>query len=118
LYDQRRWSDLPASYVERALESMLRATPGVRLTDEPGAAVLRVEVVAFDEVLAPTRVAAVSLAVQLIDAGRARLIDRTFGAEAPIPDETPAATAVAMGKALDQAVEAVAGAVGEKLRGR
>ena len=67
LYEQRRWSELPASYVERALESALRATPGIRLTDEPGAAVLRVEVVAFDEVLAPARVAAVSLAVKLVD---------------------------------------------------
>jgi ABC-type uncharacterized transport system auxiliary subunit len=118
LYDQRRWSDLPASYVERAIESALRGTPGVRLTDAPGAAVLRVEVVAFDEALAPVRVAAISLAVKLIDTEQVRLIDRTFSVEAPIANETPAATAVAMGKALDEAVEAVAGAVGERLRRR
>ena len=118
LYEQRRWSDLPASYVERALESALRATSGVRLTDQPGAAVLRVEVVAFDEVLAPARVAAVSLAVKLIDTERFRLIDRTFSAEAPIANETPAATATAMGKALDDAVTAVAVAVGERLQAR
>jgi len=118
LYEQRRWSDLPASYVERALESALRATPGVRLADRPGAAVLRVEVVAFDEVLAPARVAAVSLAVKLIDIERFRLIDRTFSAEEPIANETPAATATAMGKALDDAVTAVAVAVGERLQAR
>ena len=46
-----------------------------------------------------------------IDTNQFRLIDRTFSAEAPIANETPAATAVAMGKALDEAVEAVAGAV-------
>jgi ABC-type uncharacterized transport system auxiliary subunit len=118
LYDQRRWSDLPASYVARALESALRATPGVRLSDAPGAVVLRVEVVAFDEVIAPARVAAVSLAVRLIDTDRFRLIDRTFSVESPIADATPAATAVAMGRALDEAVAAVAGAVGETLQGR
>ena len=117
-YERRRWSELPASYVERALEGALRATPGVRLTDEPGTAVLRVEVVAFDEVLAPARVAAVSLAVELVDAELRRLIDRSFSAEAPIANETPAATAVAMGKALDEAVAAVASAVGERLQGR
>ena len=118
LYEQRRWSDLPASYVERALENVLRGTSGIRLTDAPGAAALHVEVVAFDEVLAPARVAAVSLAVVLIDAERDRLIDRTFSAEVPIANGMPAATAVAMGKALDEVVEAVAGAVGERLQRR
>lgn len=118
IYDQRRWSELPARYVERALEGALRATPGIRLTGEPSAAVLRVEVVAFDEVLAPARVASVSLAVKLIDTKQVRLIDRTFSAEAPIANEKPAATAAAMGKALDEAVAAVAGAVGERLQGR
>jgi ABC-type uncharacterized transport system auxiliary subunit len=118
LYDQRRWTELPASYVERALEVALRATPGIRLTGEPSAAVLRVEVVAFDEVLVPARVAAVSLAVKLIGTEQLRLIDRTFSAEAPIATETPAATATAMGKALDDAVAAVAVAVGERLQTR
>jgi ABC-type uncharacterized transport system auxiliary subunit len=116
LYEQRRWTELPASYVERALEGALRATQGIRLTGEPGAAVLRVEVVAFDEVLAPARVAAVSLEVELVDSEQLRLIDRTFSAEAPIANERAAATAVAMGKALDEAVAAVAGAVAGTLR--
>ena len=116
LYDQRRWTELPASYVQRALEVALRATPGIRLTGAPSAAVLRVEVVAFDEVLAPARVAAVSLEVELVDSEQLRLIDRTFSAEAPIANERAAATAVAMGKALDEAVAAVAGAVAGTLR--
>ena len=118
LYDQRRWSELPASYVERALEGALRAAPGIRLTDQPSAAVLRVEVVAFDEVLAPARVATVSLAVKLVDTEQLRLIDHMFSAEVPIATETPAATAAAMGKALDEAVAAVAVAVGERLQAR
>jgi ABC-type uncharacterized transport system auxiliary subunit len=117
LYEQRRWTELPASYVERALESALRATPGIRLTDDLGSAVLRVEVIAFDEVLAPAGTAEVSLAVELADSDQHRVLDRMFTTEAPIADETPAAMAAAMGKALDRAVAAVATAVGERLRG-
>src|SRR5213080_5218233 len=37
LYEQRRWIDLPAHYVERALRMRLRATPGLGLTDDPRA---------------------------------------------------------------------------------
>jgi ABC-type uncharacterized transport system auxiliary subunit len=118
LYEQRRWSELPASFVERALESTLRRTPGIQLTHAPGVATLRVEVVAFDEVLAPAHVAAVSLAVSLGDREHRRLLDRTFSAEEPISSEAPAATATAMGKALDAAVAEVAGAVAEALRAR
>ena len=36
LYEQRRWIDLPAHYVERALRTRLRETPGLRLTDDRG----------------------------------------------------------------------------------
>jgi ABC-type uncharacterized transport system auxiliary subunit len=118
VYEQRRWTELPESYVERALESALRATPGIRLTDEPGSAALRVEVVAFDQVLAPTALAEVSLAAQLVDRDRRRILDRTFTADAPIPGDTPDAAAVAMGKALDDAVASVASAVGGALAAR
>jgi ABC-type uncharacterized transport system auxiliary subunit len=118
LYEQRRWTELPASFVERALETTLRRTPGIQLTDAPRTAMLRVEVVAFDEVLAPGHVAAVSLAVSLEDGEQRRLLDRTFSVEEPITGEAPAATATAMGKALDTAVAEVAGAVGDALRAR
>jgi ABC-type uncharacterized transport system auxiliary subunit len=118
LYEQRRWTELPASFVERALETALRRTPGIQLTQALGAATLRVEVLAFDEVLTPAHVAAVSLAVSLGDREQRRLLDRTFSAEEPITSEVPAATATAMGKALDAAVAEVAGAVVEVLRVR
>jgi ABC-type uncharacterized transport system auxiliary subunit len=118
LYEQRRWTELPATYVERALEGALRATPGVRLTDRRDAATLRVEVLAFDEVWAPAREAAVSLAVTLVDPDGRRSLDRTFDAAAPIADPSPAATAIAMGQALDEVASAVASAVGGRLRGR
>jgi len=118
LYEQRRWTELPASFVERALQSALGATPGIQLTEAVGVATLRVEVLAFDEVRAPTHVAAVSLAVSLEDRERRPLLDRTFGAEEPIAGQAPAATATAMGKALDSVVAEVARAVGDGLRAR
>src|SRR5439155_805044 len=61
-YEERRWNDLPAHYVERALVAQLGETPGLRLTDDPRAAALYVDVVAFEEVLDPVLAAVVRLA--------------------------------------------------------
>jgi len=118
LYEQRRWSELPASYVQRALESALRDEPGLRLSDDYKAPALRVDVVAFDEVLAPAHVASVALVVSLRDDKRRRLLDRTFSTDAPIAGDTASAAAEAMGRALDQVVAEVAVAVAQQLRVR
>jgi len=118
LYEQRRWSELPASYVQRALENALHQTAGLRLSDDLDVPSLRVDVLAFDEQLAPTHAASVALAVSLRDRERRRLLDRTFTAEAAIAGDAPTATAIAMGKALDQAVAAVADAVASAVGGR
>jgi len=111
LYEQRRWLDLPAHYVDQALRTKLRETPGLRLTDDARAIALRVDVLAFDEVLAPTHAAVVTLAAVLDDPGRGRLLERTFYARAAIAGEDPASMAQAMGQALDDAVAQVAEAV-------
>ena len=111
LYEQRRWIDLPAHYVEQALGRRLRETPGLRLTNDPQAVALHVDVLAFDDVLAPTHEANVSLAVTLEDRARGRLLMRTLDARAGIENEDPASMAKAMGQALDDAVAQVADAV-------
>jgi ABC-type uncharacterized transport system auxiliary subunit len=116
LYEERRWSELPSNYVQRALETTLRRTPGVMLTNDLHAPVLRVEVVAFDEVVIPARAAAVSLRVSLRDPKRGPLLDRTFASELPAAEDTTAATAVAMGHALDTVAADVAEAVAAALR--
>jgi ABC-type uncharacterized transport system auxiliary subunit len=116
LYEQWRWSELPESYVERALETAIRRIPGLRLTNDIAAPALRVEVTAFDEVVAPAPVARVELIVSLSDQKQRRILDRSFSAEVPIAGAVPGATAEAMGKALDQAVAEVAGAVSAALR--
>ena len=111
LYEQRRWIDLPAHYVERALRTRLRETPGLRLTEDPRGPTLRVDVLAFDDVLAPTHAANVALAVTLGDRENGRLLERTFNARVGIGDGDPASMAKAMGQALDDAVAQVADAV-------
>ena len=111
LYEQRRWIDLPAHYVERALGARLAATPGLRLTNDPRAVPLYVDVLAFDDVLAPTHEANVTLAVTLEDRAHGRLLMRTLDARAGIENDDPASMATAMGQALDDAVAQVADAV-------
>ncbi|TMB04770.1 MAG: hypothetical protein E6J57_01010 [Deltaproteobacteria bacterium] len=111
LYEQRRWIDLPAHYVEQALGRRLRETPGLRLTNDPQAVALHVDVLAFDDVLAPTHEANVALAVTLEDRAHGRLLTRTLDARAGIENDDPASMATAMGQALDDAVAQVADAV-------
>ena len=111
LYEQRRWIDLPAHYVERALRTRLRETPGLRLTDDLRAVSLRVDVLAFDDVLAPTHAADVALFVALEDPVRGRLFARTLDVRVGIENSDPASVAKAMGQALDDAVAQVADAV-------
>ena len=111
LYEQRRWIDLPAHYVEQALGRRLRETPGLRLTNDPQAVALHVDVLAFDDVLAPTHEANVTLAVTLEDRAHGRLLTRTLDARARIENDDPASMATAMGQALDDAVAQVADAV-------
>jgi ABC-type uncharacterized transport system auxiliary subunit len=117
-YEQRLWRELPASYVERALLTALGRTPGLLLSDDPHAAALSVEVVAFEEVLAPAHTAAVALETSLRDPRRGRLLDRTFTATAPIDRDDPETMAKAMGRALHEATSAVAVAVATAARRR
>ena len=114
LYEQRRWFELPSRYVRCALTTALASTPGLRLDDDPKAARLDVEILAFDEVLAPAHQASVTLAVILRDGTEERL-DRLYSAQAPIASTDGAAMAEAMGKALDEAVQQVAQAAATAL---
>jgi len=116
-YEERRWNDLPAHYVERALVTKLRETPGLGLTDDPRAAALYVDVVAFHEVLGPVHVADVALAVSLRGGHRGHL-ERTFSARVGIADGDPASLARAMGRALDDVVAQVAEGLAASVRAR
>ena len=113
-----RWIDLPEHYVERALRTRLRATSGLRLTDDLRAPTLHVRVLAFDDRLAPAHTANVALAVTLEDREHGRFLERTFNARVGIDDGDPASMAEAMGQALDDAVAQVADAVRVSVRAR
>jgi ABC-type uncharacterized transport system auxiliary subunit len=112
-YAERRWLDLPAHYVERAVAARLDRTPGLRVTEDLAAPALRVNVLAFDDVLSPTHEADVALAVAVDDRARGPLLRRTFAARVAVENADPAALAKAMGAALDDAVAQVAEAVRE-----
>lgn len=110
-YEQRRWLELPATYVERALLAELRSSPGLKLSDDSGVPVLSATVVAFDEIKAPAHVAKVGVKVAVKDADRRTRLDREFTAEEPIPDEDPLTLAATMSRALAQVAAQIGSAV-------
>ncbi|MGH7893569.1 MAG: ABC-type transport auxiliary lipoprotein family protein [Candidatus Binatia bacterium] len=109
LYDQRRWTELPSTYVERSLGRELGGLEHPRtLTDVP---VVSAEVRAFEEVLAPVHEARVEVAIEVADA-RCVLLQQGFAATRPLAGDDPAAVARGIGEALDE----VTTAAGKEIR--
>lgn len=115
-YDQERWTQPPARYVDRALSDALFVQRGLRRV-ERGAPALAVELVAFEELLLPQHEARVELRVLLADSEGAALFERSLRVTRPIAREDAEATAEALGAALDTAAEELAEAVASALRG-
>jgi ABC-type uncharacterized transport system auxiliary subunit len=111
LYEDRRWTDLPSHYVERALARELYERRGISRPGAQPAVTLLADVVAFDDVVAPTREAYVAIFVSLVAADQRQLLVREFTARSPIADGDPASVARAMGVALDDCVAQVVSAV-------
>ncbi len=109
-YEQRRWAELPATVVERALSRELYASDRPYADVPVDAPLVSVELRAFEEVLAPTHEARVALAVRVADARCVRLRS-TFAAARPLEGDDPAALARGIGEALDEVVRAVGAAV-------
>jgi ABC-type uncharacterized transport system auxiliary subunit len=114
-YEQWRWNELPAQYVEHAVAHTLQAKGGLALTDDVAAPALGLDVLAFDEVLAPTHVARIVLRASLREPKRGTLLDRQFLVEAPVTESTPTAVARAMGRALDEIAAQVTEAVASRI---
>ena len=115
LYEQRRWTDFPSSYLKRALVQALDRTGDVRRVQVGAVPTLDVELLAFDEVLMPAHEAAVAAVASLRAADQSAIFDRTFAVRRSIPDDTPAAVARAMGAALDDVVQQIAAQVAAQL---
>ncbi len=114
-YEQRRWLELPAAYVERSLVSSLRATGAVILSDDGTAPALTAEVDAFDEVRSPAHVAQVSVHVVLRGSDRRPLLDQAFTVDEPIVDDDPLTMTRAMGHAVGETSSRIATAVAASL---
>jgi ABC-type uncharacterized transport system auxiliary subunit len=116
LYEDRRWTDLPSHYVERALARELYDRLGLKRAGKRPPVTLETDVLAFDDVVAPTREAYVALRVSLVDDHQRILLAHDFAARSPIADRDPASVARAMGVALDDCVAQVGTAVETALR--
>jgi ABC-type uncharacterized transport system auxiliary subunit len=109
-YEQRRWTELPAAYVERALVHELFAVTRAPVAVDAAAPLVSVEVVAFEDVLAPEHEARVAVAVTVVD-GRCVRLRQTFGAARRLDDDDGATLARGIGEALDEVVAAAGSAI-------
>ena len=116
-YEQRRWTELPSTYVERALSRELHGGGEPWMATGTTLPVLRVEVRAFEEVLAPAHEARVAIALELVHGGCVRL-RRAFAASRPLDGDDPLAVVHGIGDALDEVAHAAGGAVRAALAGR
>jgi ABC-type uncharacterized transport system auxiliary subunit len=114
-YEQRRWNELPAQYVARAMTNALQANPAVALTDDVAAPALALELLAFDEIVTKPRVARVIVRATLRGPKGHTLLDREFVVEKPITGDGGSAVAHAMGKALDAVTTQVTTEVATRL---
>ena len=110
-YDQHRWTEEPAEYLERALARELFEGRGLPRSVSGSAPTLQVELVAFEEVKVPRHVARVQLILVLHDEKKVGL-QETLTFEKPLRDEvTMDALASALGAAMTEAVRAVAAVI-------
>lgn len=115
-FDDRRWTERPEVYVERALARTLFEERGMRRALAGQAPILDVEVLSFEVLRRETPAARVQLRIVLHDDHDA-LLERTLTVERAAPRGGDFGTLVrAMAEALDQAAEEVANDVGVVVR--
>jgi ABC-type uncharacterized transport system auxiliary subunit len=110
-YEQRRWSEAPASYVQRALTYELFGRRGLRPGMPGKDATLDVKVLAFEELRAPAHEVSVVTAVRLADPSAPPVLEQRFEVRRPVPDDDPGSVARVAGQALDELIEEVGTAV-------
>ena len=117
-YDDRIWTEKPDSYLRRGLTRVLFEELGLRSVMSGSAPNLDVELIRFEEVLAPTHVARVKIAFSLSD-DRVVALQQTLTVERAIElgsdDREGAAVAAAMGEALREAITDLSGRVVSEL---
>ena len=113
-YDQERWTEPPARFLEVAIARELFARRGLRHA-ERGAPELQLRLLAMEEILLPQHKARVRVWVRLVDPLRESLLERWVEAEVPVAAEEAPALARAVGVALDTVVREIADAVSAAL---
>lgn len=114
-YEQRRWDELPAQYLARAMTNALQANPAIVLTDDVTAPALTLDLLAFDESVTKPRVARVIVRASLRGPKGRTLLDRHLVVEEAITSDGGSGVAHAMGKALDTVVGQVTAEVAARL---
>ena len=113
-YDTRRWTELPAHYVEQRLSRQLFEVRGLRRATAGRAPLLEVEL--FEEVLTPRHQARLELRVLLFDRKGIARLERTFTTVEPIPGDDPVSVSRAIGRALNVLVGRVSDVIESELR--
>lgn len=113
-YDQERWTEPPARFLELAVARELFAKRGLRHA-ERGAPELQLRLLAMEEILLPQHKARVRVWLRLVDPLREAQLERWVEAEVPVAAEEAPAVARAIGLALDEVVREIADAVTAKL---
>lgn len=114
-YEERRWTERPEVYVERALSRVLFEQRGVTRVVSGSSPTLDVELLEFDELVAPKHAVRVSLRI-LLSAQREATLERSFSVELPVPSgERYEVVAEAMAGALSRCIAEVADAVVSEL---
>jgi len=117
-YDDRLWTEKPEAYLKRGLTRVLFEEQGLVRVMRGAAPTLDVELISFEEVKAPARVARVKVAFSVGDE-RIVSVQQTLSVERPIAAAAKGAeagaVAQAMGEALRDAVYEVSGRVASDL---
>jgi cholesterol transport system auxiliary component len=113
-YDEHRWTEEPAEYLERALSRELFEARGLSRVVSGQAPTLQIELVAFEEIRLPRHVARVRLILVLHDERQVGF-QETLTFERPLRSGEKGALAQALSGAMADAVDAVASRVVARL---
>ena len=113
-YEERRWTEDPEEYLRRRLGRVLFEERGLRHVIGGIGPTLEVELIAFEEIRTPKRVARVQLTARLQDARLVRW-EETLTVDQPIPEEGKgdggdamvAAIGIALGSVVDKIADRV-----------
>lgn len=113
--EDRKWTQPPVDYLRQALATELFQRRGITRAVGGDVPELEVTLLAFEDSRAPAPTARIRLTYRLLQGDRA-LLERTLAVSVPVPGELddedrPARLAAAMGEALRQVVDQLAGQI-------